>query len=322
MKRKRAEQRRDVVAITTAPTEPVGSPTSSPPISGHRRRLQLQSIHRRLKDVENRHNLGFQEILDKAKQKTRQTFHRRKETVACVSCYDDFAHYDIVRLSCQHSYCKKCFHQLILNALKAEEHWPPRCCADPIDHKICLKSLPKPFPAIYKEKRQEYETHIKDRYYCPALDCGLHVPPDKTNTPYRRARCKSKHETCMDCREAAHADAVDCVKNRDMELVQVMAIQQGWRRCHRCQTMIEHRTACRHIKCRCGAEFCYVCGAKWWTCGCTERQLRDLKKSVKQSQSTLGVQGWSRDSEDARAMSEAQQLMLDEETALWLASFP
>lgn len=60
----------------------------------------------------------------------------------------------------------------------------------------------------------------------------------------------------MDCRQAAHADAVQCVKNQDMELVQRLAAEEGWRRCHRCHTMIEHRTACRHITCRCGAEFC------------------------------------------------------------------
>lgn len=44
--------------------------------------------------------------------------------------------------------------------------------------------------------------------------------------------------------------------------------------------MIEHKTACRHIRCRCGTEFCYICGSKWWTCGCTERQLKDLKERV------------------------------------------
>jgi hypothetical protein len=106
------------------------------------------------------------------------------------------------------------------------------------------------------QKRQEYSTPIHARYYCPVPDCGLFVGPDKANAPFRRARCKSGHLTCMDCRQAAHADAVQCVKNQDMELVQRLAAEEGWRRCHRCHTMIEHRTACRHITCRCGAEFC------------------------------------------------------------------
>lgn len=128
------------------------------------------------------------------------------------------------------------------------------------------------------QKRQEYSTPIHTRYYCPTPDCGLFVPLDNANTPFRRARCKSGHLTCIDCRQVAHADAMQCVKNQDMELVQRLAAEEGWRRCHRCHTMIEHRTACRHITCRCGAEFCMVCGAAWWTCGCTERQLDEIKQ--------------------------------------------
>ncbi|PSR97562.1 hypothetical protein BD289DRAFT_340706, partial [Coniella lustricola] len=49
-------------------------------------------------------------------------------------------------------------------------------------------------------------------------------------------------------------------KNKDMEIVQQIAFKEGWRRCYRCHTMVEHRVACRHMTCVCGAEFCYVCG--------------------------------------------------------------
>lgn len=155
-----------------------------------------------------------------------------------------------------HNYCKPCFRRLIASALETEAQWPPKCCLNPIDHKTCLRNISGPLSTSYMQKRQEYSTPIHARYYCPVPDCGLFVGPDKANAPFRRARCKSGHLTCMDCRQAAHADAVQCVKNQDMELVQRLAAEEGWRRCHRCHTMIEHRTACRHITCRCGAEFC------------------------------------------------------------------
>lgn len=244
---------------------------------------------------------------------------------ACTCCYDDFFHKDLVRLDCQHSYCKPCFHRLVLNALKTEDRWPPRCCVSPIDHKTCLKNISKPVAAIYKEKRQEYSTPFADRYYCPALDCGLYVPPHRINAPYRRAKCKNKHQSCMDCRRPAHLDAVNCDKNQDMDLVQIMALHEGWRRCHRCRTMIEHKTACRHIKCRCGAEFCYVCGAKWWTCGCTERQLKDIKERVRrgaEERRTQEVRDSILGAEDPQDMSKAQQILLDEEIARRLESLP
>lgn len=66
-----------------------------------------------------------------------------------------------------------------------------------------------------------------------------------------------------------------------MALVQKLADEEGWRRCYRCHTMVEHKNACRHITCRCGADWCYICGKVWWTCGCTERQLDRIKKRAK-----------------------------------------
>lgn len=241
-------------------------------------------------------------FLKKTKQKTLRVIHRSQETTsvslpscqlrthadlynsACACCYDDFARRDLVRLACHHSYCKQCFLQLVLGALKSEDKWPPRCCgAAPVDHATCLKNIPRALARRYKEKRQEYSVPRSKRYYCPAPDCGLFVPADRIDAPFRRARCRAKHVTCMDCGQAAHADAVRCPRNADMELVQKMAREEGWRRCHRCLTMIEHREACRHIRCRCGAEFCYVCGAVWWTCGCTEGQLKGIKERARRN---------------------------------------
>lgn len=169
---------------------------------------------------------------------------------------------------------------MVLNAVQSEQDWPPKCCGTTIDHATCLKNIPRTLGAVYKQKQHEYSVPIGQRYYCPVPDCGLFVLVDKANTPYRRARCKAKHVTCIDCLAAAHKDAAQCPRNRDMELVTRMAVQEGWRRCYRCLTMIEHRNSCRHMRCRCGAEFCFVCGAKWWTCGCTERQLKELKDRV------------------------------------------
>lgn len=180
----------------------------------------------------------------------------------CTCCYDDHPPKYLVRLACHHNYCKQCFHKLVLNALNAEDQWPPRCCSvTPIDHKTCLRNIPWTEGPVYKQKREEYSVPINERYYCPVPDCGLFVLPDTTDTPFRRARCKAKHATCMDCGQAAHPDAVQCPRNKDMELVQRIAHREGWRRCYRCLTMIEHTKACRKIHCRCGAEFCYVYGA-------------------------------------------------------------
>ncbi|POS81063.1 IBR domain-containing protein [Diaporthe helianthi] len=207
--------------------------------------------------------------------------HRHKTTRStCLCCYDQRA---AIKLSCQHAYCKECFRQLVLNAVQSEQYWPPKCCGRPINDIICLKSIPRRLRGVYKYKKYEYSVPADQRYYCPWPDCGVFVPEDKDNTPYCRARCKRKHVTCKKCLGFAHLDPVYCPQNRDMEVVIKMAFEHGWQRCWKCRTMIEHTGQCRHMSCRCGAEFCFVYGAKWWTCGCTERQLKQLKERIANS---------------------------------------
>ncbi|KAK7729260.1 hypothetical protein SLS53_009290 [Cytospora paraplurivora] len=230
----------------------------------------------------------------------------------CISCFDDFAPKDVVKLRC-HNYCKPCFQRLVINALETEAQWPPKCCLNPIDHKTCLKNISGALSVQYIQKRLEYTTPIHARYYCPIPDCGLFVPADNDNTPFRRAKCKTGHLTCMDCREAAHNDAAQCVKNQDMDLVQRLANEEGWRRCHRCHTMIEHKSSCRHIRCRCGAQFCMVCGAPWWTCGCTERQLKDMKQKAQHSQERRRLQE-ERERREVQELQHALSIVAETET--------
>lgn len=59
-----------------------------------------------------------------------------------------------------------------------------------------------------------------------------------------------------------------------------LAEQEGWRRCYSCNVYVEHSEACRHMTCRCGAQFCYVCGAPWCTCDCTMHQLANIKRQA------------------------------------------
>lgn len=146
-------------------------------------------------------------------------------------------------------------------------------------------------------------TPVEHRYYCPIPDCGVFVPLNDNikELAYRHQRCSKNHLTCVDCRDWAHTNAAQCPKNKDLLFVQKLALDEGWRRCYRCNTMIEHRSACRHITCRCGAQFCYVCGKVWWTCGCTERQLDKVKKRAKENAA-------KRHAQEERERREVQEL--------------
>ncbi|KAN0108496.1 hypothetical protein V8E51_008238 [Hyaloscypha variabilis] len=48
-----------------------------------------------------------------------------------------------------------------------------------------------------------------------------------------------------------------------------MAQEKKWKRC-KCGDMIELTQGCNHMRCRCGREFCYLCGEPWRTCDCPQ----------------------------------------------------
>ncbi|RZC85327.1 hypothetical protein C5167_041511, partial [Papaver somniferum] len=41
-----------------------------------------------------------------------------------------------------------------------------------------------------------------------------------------------------------------------------MVATKNWKQCPSCKFYVERRGGCRHMICRCGSQFCYVCGAK------------------------------------------------------------
>jgi hypothetical protein len=59
-----------------------------------------------------------------------------------------------------------------------------------------------------------------------------------------------------------------------------LAEAEGWKRCYSCHALVEHNKGCRHMTCRCKAEFCYICGLRWRTCACTDAQLANVQQEV------------------------------------------
>ena len=39
------------------------------------------------------------------------------------------------------------------------------------------------------------------------------------------------------------------------------------KQCRQCKFWVQKNEGCDHMTCRCGHEFCYICGADYQTCG-------------------------------------------------------
>ncbi|KAI1639556.1 hypothetical protein F4809DRAFT_648609 [Biscogniauxia mediterranea] len=197
---------------------------------------------------------------------------RRKE---CVSCLEDFSPMLMIKAPC-HSYCPECFRRLIAAACDNEQQWPPKCCLNAIPDATVTLHVDEGLKQRYRERAQEWSLPVGERVYCSEPACAAWVRPREVDRAGDRARCSAGHLTCTICRGRAHAGSA-CPQDRDLARTQELADEEGWKRCPGCRAFVEHREACQHMTCRCGAEFCYVCGERWRTCACTMEQLHAVK---------------------------------------------
>ncbi|KAI9736260.1 MAG: hypothetical protein M1834_001146 [Cirrosporium novae-zelandiae] len=153
---------------------------------------------------------------------------------------------------------------------------PPRCCR-PQEH-IPLKYVDKLFDDSFKMKwnKKYHEYTTKNRLYCPKRGCGewirpanIHADTSSGATGGRKygicTRCKTK--VCALCNNKWHPSRT-CPKDEETRKFIETAKQEGWKRCFNCSAMVELKEGCNHMTCRCTAEFCMICGAKWKTCDC------------------------------------------------------
>ncbi|KAM3553607.1 hypothetical protein MY1884_006586 [Beauveria asiatica] len=219
-----------------------------------------------------------QETLEKLRRNKTVRVPDTQELVECVSCLEDFAKKDLVKVVC-HSYCNDCFVRLITAACANEQQWPPKCCLNQIPFRTVLANITGNLKTTFDQRRSEWEVPIAERVYCHVSECSVMIPPKNINLAKRVARCSQNHSTCTICRRPAHGKN-ECPEDQEMNMTNRLAEEQGWKRCSKCRALVEHREACQHMTCRCGYQFCYVCCRRWCTCSCTMAQLNELKAAA------------------------------------------
>ena len=69
-------------------------------------------------------------------------------------------------------------------------------------------------------------------------------------------------EVCTTCLQKKHSgECAQAATSADEDLW-----RENWQRCPGCKAVVEKKIACDHMTCRCGAKFCYNCGARGHGC--------------------------------------------------------
>ncbi|KAK8055548.1 IBR domain-containing protein [Apiospora rasikravindrae] len=233
-----------------------------------------------------------------------------KEQFECVSCLDDFDLDVMVAAPC-HNYCQDCFTRLITSACEHEQHWPPKCCLNTIPEPTILTLTDEDLKQRYRSRAEEWDIPVSERVYCHQPECSAWLRPGQIDRALNVARCAAGHSTCTLCRAAQHGRGT-CPQDRDVLRTTQLAEEAGWKRCIGCHAYVEHSDACQHMTCRCGAEFCYVCGARWRTCACTMGQLAAVKTAARARQEARVLRQAREESEEAEAVRLVEEFEREE----------
>lgn len=164
--------------------------------------------------------------------------------------------------------------------METESIWPVKCCLEEISHEIILKninsSLAKKFTMIALERRVK----VEDRIYCNKPKCGAWIPNTMIKKSINCASCpKCKTKVCITCRNKSHSKS-ECPQDEHLRATIQLAEENGWKQCYNCNALVERKWGCRHMRCRCRAEFCYACTAKWTECRCMLDYTHMLESEV------------------------------------------
>ncbi|KAF7941769.1 uncharacterized protein EAE97_006606 [Botrytis byssoidea] len=187
------------------------------------------------------------------------------EESTCVSCQNKINSLDAARVpgSCRHEYCPNCLETLFQLSMRDESFFPPRCCNERITVVSVHSFLKTDTISAFAKKELEFET--PNRIYCSFTPCSAFIDP--TSIRNEVAFCdECGTQTHTVCKLEAHTG--DCSEDTVLKEVLELARNEGWQRCYSCWSIVELERGCNHVKCRCGAEFCYICGLRWNSCRC------------------------------------------------------
>lgn len=205
-----------------------------------------------------------------ASQRLQSPPDKHSKMVECVVCLDDLPSSKTAKLKCGHRMCKSCLKRSFKLSVKDPAQMPPKCCTSDC---IPLKHVDNLFDIDFKKtwNRKFHEFSTRNRVYCPGKRCGRWIRPDQIQqhrNGRKVGRCGSCHtRVCCDCNNKWHGSG-PCPADEETNQILQQAKEEGWQRCFNCRNMVELKEGCNHMTCRCGAEFCMICGLKWKTCEC------------------------------------------------------
>jgi IBR domain, a half RING-finger domain len=176
-------------------------------------------------------------------------------TLKCGFCYSDLqGPYLRPCRNCEKPLCVDCVRSHWEAALGDHERMPARCCSRILYHDVAKGILPPADLARYKVRWDESNT--PNPFYCPVPSCSTFIPPRMLKTTNGNVTCHVCTATaCIKCRQVASPNHLCGEVKETVEILK----RFHYKLCPKCGTGIMRMWGCNHVRCRCGAHWCWDC---------------------------------------------------------------
>jgi len=203
---------------------------------------------------------------------------KKSKQIECSVCGTDTDWNDTSALECGHRFCNSCWGGSIDNTLSTYSfetlfnHFTcmQRNCKLAILGDLVVKVASKNQWMHYCKmlSRAFSEANSSTYSICPNGKCGkVAISKSVSNV----VNCTCGHEYCFKCTLAPHIPAT-CkdlekwkAKDQDDEM-SINFIKATSTICPKCGNALDRTSACNHITCKCGCQFCFICKKVPW-CG-------------------------------------------------------
>jgi len=182
---------------------------------------------------------------------------------------------------CQYSVCTACLMDYLATRLDnnstAEVRCPNRACTSAKIEQHTMRAITVTNEALFDRylviEFNEYLLQQPQAKQCPTADCPFRFIPFDENVPDSVVCRRCQNRYCSHCLHDHDVERITCEQariERERETNPDLAAQADleWmanntKQCNRCGNAVERNQGCNHMTCKCGYEFCYVCGRPW-----------------------------------------------------------
>ncbi|KAI3692224.1 hypothetical protein L6452_32035 [Arctium lappa] len=191
-----------------------------------------------------------------------------EETFTCEICSEPANNKFKNNDKCIHPFCTDCMFKYIQAKLDdnvSDIKCPAMICNHSLEPLSCRPKIARQLFDKWCDVLCESAVLKLDRVYCPNQECSELILNQCGENNLKRCVCPNcKKPFCFWCKVPWHAGyrCEESGETRDENDVAfgVLSESKRWMRCPMCRHCVERVDGCKMVHCRCGTQFCYICG--------------------------------------------------------------